>query len=423
MEYRTNRLNKAVENASFYSIKGALYPWKSGQEGTEQSYREKYDPVSQNWLSDYGYLQRHINLSVAYNIIHYYKTTNDHKFLYEKGIYTLFEICRFWANCVEFDRDKNRYNIKNVIGPDEFHIKYQDAYKPGIHNNAYTNFMIVWLFTNVINIEKNIPSESRNNIREKLKLENKEIEKWKNISMFTKIEISDDEIIEQYQGFFKLQEIDWNEYKRKFKDLHNIDKIFTAEGKSTNDFQIIKQADALLPFYFLTPEEIRNIMFETGYLLDKNFLNNNFKYYYKRTSHTSLLSKPVHSLIAYHNKDFKLCNHLFMEALEDIQILNKEEIKEYGVNLGVAGALLNIVYSAFAGITCKEEMIYFSPKLPGNWHNLNFKFHHLGNHLSIDCSNKHVKIESIRSGNNKITACINGQEFPLSKDIVVEVSL
>ena len=46
----------------------------------------------------------------------------------------------------EYDPGRDRYVIRGVVGPDEFHTSYPDRLDPGIDNNAYTNVMAVWLF-------------------------------------------------------------------------------------------------------------------------------------------------------------------------------------------------------------------------------------------------------------------------------------
>ena len=42
----------------------------------------------------------------------------------------------FWASRLEYIEDKDRYEIRNVIGPDE--------YKEHVDNNAYTNYMAAY---------------------------------------------------------------------------------------------------------------------------------------------------------------------------------------------------------------------------------------------------------------------------------------
>ncbi len=422
LDYRFNRLNNALKNASLYNKKGALFPWKSGINGDEQSFKEKYDPVNKKWVENPSYLQSHINISVAYNIIHYYKTTNDKEFILNIGLKTLVEICRFWQDSVSFDRNKNRYNLNNVLGPDEFHTKYANANKSGLNNNAYTNFMLTWLFKQVLNLINELNNENCAEILEGLNISTNDLEKWKDISMFMKIEISDDEIIEQFSGFFELKEIDWLAYRNKFPDLHNLEKFLSAEGKKVNDYQVVKQADALLPFYFLNPNEIRNIMLDTGYLLEKNFLDYNFDYYYKRTSHASLLSKPVHALISFHNNYIELCYELFKNTLPEVQEFQYEEIPVNGINMGVTGALLNVIFVAFAGLQFDKNHIYISPCLPKQWKKLTFKFNYYGATFRVSILGESVEFICIANTNKQeFILNLKNKEYLIETDKEIKV--
>ena len=40
---------------------------------------------------------------------------------------------------------RDRYEIRGVMGPDEYHDGYPDATSPGLDNNAYTNVMAAWV--------------------------------------------------------------------------------------------------------------------------------------------------------------------------------------------------------------------------------------------------------------------------------------
>ena len=62
-------------------------------------------------------------------------------------------IRRFAGNAVDPDlqvpdlRDpsRQRFEIRGVMGPDEYHDAYPEAAEPGLNNNAYTNLMAVWV--------------------------------------------------------------------------------------------------------------------------------------------------------------------------------------------------------------------------------------------------------------------------------------
>jgi trehalose/maltose hydrolase-like predicted phosphorylase len=40
---------------------------------------------------------------------------------------------------------QDRYEIRGVMGPDEYHDADPDLGTPGLRNNTYTNIMVVWV--------------------------------------------------------------------------------------------------------------------------------------------------------------------------------------------------------------------------------------------------------------------------------------
>jgi len=51
--------------------------------------------------------------------------------------------------------------------------------------------------------------------------------------------MNSDEILEQFDGFFKLRELDWEGMKKKYggaKGIARLDRIMKAEGESCDDF-------------------------------------------------------------------------------------------------------------------------------------------------------------------------------------------
>lgn len=51
-----------------------------------------------------------------------------------------------------FSADRERYEIRGVMGPDEYHDAYPGAEEPGLNNNAYTDLMAVWVLYRALEI-------------------------------------------------------------------------------------------------------------------------------------------------------------------------------------------------------------------------------------------------------------------------------
>lgn len=124
MEYRYERLGAAERNAFSHGYAGAMYPWESSADGSEDT------PV---WALT-GPFQHHISGDVGWAMWKYYQTTGDKEWLRERGFPVLKSVADFWTSRVEREGPGN-YNINNVIGANEW--------EENIDNNAYTNGMAI----------------------------------------------------------------------------------------------------------------------------------------------------------------------------------------------------------------------------------------------------------------------------------------
>ncbi len=124
LEYRFERLDAAKQNAFSHGYKGAMFPWESSDEGSEDT------PV---WALT-GPFQHHITGCVGWAAWKYYQVTKDKVWLRERGYPILKEVADFWSSRVE-RKGPGRYEINNVIGANEW--------QENIDNNAFTNGMAI----------------------------------------------------------------------------------------------------------------------------------------------------------------------------------------------------------------------------------------------------------------------------------------
>ena len=124
LEYRFERLEAAKQNAFAHGYDGAMYPWESAGDGSEDT------PV---WALT-GPFQHHISGDIAWAHWKYYQVTQDKEWLAERGWPVIKEVADFWTSRVEREGE-GQYNINNVIGANEW--------EENIDNNAYTNGMAI----------------------------------------------------------------------------------------------------------------------------------------------------------------------------------------------------------------------------------------------------------------------------------------
>ncbi|MFC1621747.1 glycoside hydrolase family 65 protein, partial [Candidatus Omnitrophota bacterium] len=200
--YRYNRLHIAKKIAESLGYKGAMFPWESADTGEE---------VTPAWARNFDgsiiqirthEMEHHITADIAYAVYQYYTATNDERFMLKYGFEMIFETARFWASRVSYDSRQNKYEIKHVIGPDEFH--------EDVNNNVYTNWMarfnLLIAYGMCQKMKRLYPNEL-NRLTKKIGLRQREVKDWKKIISGIVFHIKDNGLIEQFDGYFKKRKV------------------------------------------------------------------------------------------------------------------------------------------------------------------------------------------------------------------------
>jgi len=404
--YRYRRLDEAKNYAKEYGFKGAMFPWQSGSDGREETQTVHLNPLTGHWGDDYSSLQRHVSLAIAYNIWEYYNSTNDTAFMEEAGTEMFLEICRFWVSKSKKDTNTGRYSIEEVMGPDEFHEHTQNSSKGGLKDNAYTNIMVSWMLEKSKTILSKISCNIEEDLLTKLDIQYQELLLWDDISKKLNLVISEEGIIAQFDGYFDLEELDWETYREKYKNIYRMDRILKSEGKSADDFKVAKQADTLMTFYNLPEDEVNKILTRLGYSLPKDYLSRNLHYYLKRTSHGSSLSRVVHGQLAQIINDETLSWQLYKEALGSDFVDIQGGTTGEGVHTGVMASTVMLAISTYAGINLHGNILEINPRLPKHWNKIAFKLKFKEVEYQFNISHKSVDIQT----DKKVSIQLNGKE-------------
>ena len=412
LKYRYRRLNAARANAQQAGYRGAMYPWQSGSNGREESQRLHLNPRSGRWIPDNTRLQYHVNAAIAYNVWQYYQVTQDREFLAHHGAELILEIARFWASLTSYNAALDRYEILGVMGPDEYHDSYPDAEQPGLDNNAYTNVMAVWVLCRALEVLDILTVLRRKELCEMLALSPEELAHWQQISQKMRLVFHDDGIISQFEGYDRLQELDWEGYRRKYGDIQRLDRILEAEGDTTNRYKLSKQADVLMLFYLFSAKELGELLQRLGYTLEPELIPKTVDYYMQRTSHGSTLSRVVHSWVLAHS-DGGHSWQLFNEALEsDIADVQGGTTSE-GIHLGAMAGTVDLIQRGYTGIDTREEMLWLNPCLPSELKWLRMRIQYRGHFLELEMSHAKLKINSRRGETGPIKIRFRDQVHPL----------
>lgn len=399
--YRYHCLKGAIHNAQLNGFRGAQYPWESADTGVETTPKWTHDGKHRIWT---GEEEIHITADVAYGVLTYLIATDDFKFFLDYGAEILIETARFWNSRLEYISDKNHYELKRVIGPDEFHEH--------VDNNVFTNRMAQWNLEKVVDwyqVLKTDHLETLDRLSEHLELTEEEVLEWQNKA--DKIYIPYDEekkLIEQFQGYFNYKEVPITEWDNNKMPLY-------PEGYdhfNADETTLVKQPDVMMLLYVLPDEfsdEVKRI---------------NYEFYEKRTMHKSSLSPSIHSIMGIEVGDTTKAVHYF-ERTAFVDLIDNQGNTDMGMHIASCGGTWQTVVFGFGGVRVKSGKLTFKPWLPPQWKSLSFKLKWKGETIKITLNHSTFKIfwESISDSQLPMEIGINGNNKTLipNKELVAEL--
>ncbi|MBN2244243.1 MAG: glycoside hydrolase family 65 protein [Candidatus Aminicenantes bacterium] len=420
--YRFRRLSEARYAAQAEGFKGAMYPWQSGSNGREESQRIHLNPKSQRWIPDNSRLQRHVSSAIAYNIWSYYQVTDDMEFLNFYGAEMFLEIARFWGSCAVYNPDSDRFEISEVMGPDEYHDSFPGSDSPGLKNNAYTNVMAVWVLKKALMLLDLLAVDRKKELCCEIGLEQEEIDRWKKIIKKMRIVFHGDGIISQFEGYDQLEEFDWECYREKYGDIQRLDRILEAEGDSPNHYKVSKQADVLMLFYLFSAERLEEIFTDLGYPFDEDTIPKNIQYYLQRTSHGSTLSRVVHSWVlarADRTRSWELFEEALKSDVADIQGGTTPE----GIHLGAMAGTVDLIQRCYTDMSLRENVLRFNPQLPEEMDYMSMLVSYRDHSLRVEIDPKKMRIKAIKVSAKPIKIGYNEKLYDLEPGKLLEITL
>ncbi|MGB9281930.1 MAG: glycosyl hydrolase family 65 protein [Pseudonocardiaceae bacterium] len=398
--YRYRRLAEARAAAREAGYRGAMFPWQSGSDGSEETQIVHLNPLSGQWHPDHSHNQRHVNAAIFYNVWQYYQVTDDLAFIRGYGAELMLEIARFWASIAHYNPERDRYEIHGVMGPDEFHERYPSAEEAGLRNNAYTNLMVAWIAGTAGRVLELLPRSRRAALRVRLGLTDDELRTWDEMSrkMFVPFHAyGDEEIISQFEGYADLEELDWKRYRAEHPNIQRLDRILKAAGDDPNRYQLAKQADAVMLFFLFSENELRQLLQNLGYDHDPDLARRTITYYDQRTSHGSTLSLVTYAAVLG-GLDPESSWQRFLVALEsDVGDVQGGTTKE-GIHLGVMSGTLDLLQRGYVGATVRDGVLHFDPTLTDRLDGLSFPMQFRGTAIRISISGAQLSVHVLAEG-------------------------
>jgi len=372
LEYRLDRLEAARRNAPLRGFKGALFPWESGGTGGEET---PYFPDDKGglYLWETGLFEHHIAADIPMAMMKYLEATGDRAMLRGRGLELLVETARFWASRVSWNGKAGWYDIKGVIGPDEYHYP--------VDNNVFTNFVARWnLETAADAIEEMAANDHPSFVKMARRITFREAEKaeWRRIAGLIKgTNPAGDGVIEQFDGYYKLKEVPITKWTRN--GLPEWPR--GVNEKNVQLTKLNKQADMVL-LMTMFPER-----FSPGQRTA------NFRYYENRTLHMSSLSACAFALAGLEwgvgaNAMRYFISSLFTD-LRDVQGNTRK-----GMHAACCGGNWQMLVRGFAGVGIHNRGLSISPRVPREWKAMKLAVMWMGSLLHLEVSADSVQIRN-----------------------------
>jgi beta-phosphoglucomutase family hydrolase len=411
--YRYRRLGEARVAAAAAGYKGAMFPWQSGSDGQEETEALNLNPRSQRWVPDNSYLQRHVGSAIAFNVWQYFQVTYDIEFLHSYGAELILDIARFWSSIASFNDERGRYEICGVMGPDEFHDSDPNSATPGLKNNAYTNIMAVWVLCRALEVLDLLTDIRHNELSTQLGLSAEEIARWGDISRRMYVPFHDDGIISQFEGYEKLRELDWENYRNRYGNIQRLDLILEGENDSANRYKLSKQADVLMLFYLFSSEELGALFRRLRYPFDGETIPRNIAYYSDRSSHGSTLCRVVDAWV-WARCDRQRSMKYFAKALQsDVSDIQQGTTAE-GVHLGAMAGTVDLVQRVSTGIEVRGDVLRLNPELPRTVERLDMHIRYRGHSLDLRLTRGSLMVRGHDVAAPPISLLVNGKPYEFS---------
>ncbi|AFZ20324.1 glycoside hydrolase family 65 protein [Allocoleopsis franciscana] len=415
--YRYRRLNAARALAHQQGYRGAMYPWRSASTGGEETPRFQFNLLSGHWTPDHTQLQRHISAIVAHTVWEYYIITNDIMFLCDYGAELLIEVARFWVSFATYHPEFERYEILGVMGPDEYHTGYPNATTSGINNNSYTNLMAVWTLCRAQEVLDLLPASRRRELYHWLKLSQEEIDYWDTVSRKMRVVFDENGSLSQYEGFDRLQELDWQQF-----DHERINWVLEAKGDDVNRYQVAKQADLAMLFFLFSKAEIEALLQRLGYTFDLNQMQQTLAYHLQRTSHESSLSRFVYAG-ALSQLELEKSWQLFTQSLiTDVSGASSDEVKS-GIHLGAMAGTLYVLQHHYLGLKVNRGRIYLNPSFPTSINHLRVSLQLQSNDFQIEKIGDRLNVAAASTNQSSVSIIYHGEMVDLQPGISLSFAL
>jgi kojibiose phosphorylase len=400
LRYRIKTLEGARRKARSEGAgyRGAYYAWESQETGDEAcTYFNIGDPITKRDLRTYFRdKQVHISGDVAIALWEYFRITGDDSLLLAGGAEVILECARFYYSYACFKKDQNRYEILDVVGPDEYHER--------VNNNAFTSRVAKATFeianATAKHLKQKHPDKFKALVR-KIGIAG-ELPLFVEAAEFLYVPQPDEKtgVIEQFDGYHQLRETTVEALKARM--IHPNEYWGAGQGLAVPT-KIIKQADVVMMLN----------LFKDRY--SAKIKKANWEYYEPRTEHGSSLSACAYALVA---ADIGKLDRAYQYFLKTAKIDIEAKYKVYVGTIFMGGshpaanggAWMTAVFG-FGGVRANADHVVINPKLYKKWDALQFNLVYQGDRFSVKITQKEVTVLADASNQTRHTFMVTGKSM------------
>ena len=384
LEYRVTGLPGARDKAKQYGYEGAFYAWESQEDGFDACTEFNVTSVftgrpTRTFFRD---KQIHISGDIPLAFREYCRITGDLSLLQEGGAEVIYECARFLLSWSYFNPTKQRYELLDVTGPDEYHERVNNNYYTNVLS-AYTIETAIWAYETLQQLDPTGHAQvlERTGFAQILPAIRDMAQK-----LYVAQPDAKSGVIPQFDRYFTLEDVSLADLNARKKHPHEY--FGGGEGLAVWT-QILKQADVVLTlstFADRYPTEVKRA---------------NWKYYEPRTEHGSSLSACSYAIVAAEIGEMDFAYRYFMKtATIDITGKSKQYVGDLfigGTHPAANGGAWLAVIKGFCGLLNTPSGVSITPRLPPNWQRVVIPYKFGKNAYEITVAKDDVRIRALET--------------------------
>jgi beta-phosphoglucomutase len=343
LHYRVETLKGALHKAQEEGYLGAFYAWESQDGGREACTLFNVNDVftGRPLRTFFRDKQIHISADVALALWDYFQVTGDRTLLETGGADVIFECARFFLSWMVWRPDRNRFELLDVTGPDEYHER--------VDNDYWTNFTALKTLEAARAVAHEFgASAGRTTLLTRL---DGVIEKF-----YLPQPDPTTGVIPQFDGYHRLEDATPAVLKTRMKHPHEYWGCGDGLARWT---QVIKQADVVLALALYPGDHTEAVR------------RANWEFYEPRTEHGSSLSASAYAIAAARLGKTDFAYRYFLKtATVDMTGDSKQYVGDLyigGTHPAANGGAWMAVVHGFLGLERSGHTLSLDPHLPQGW--------------------------------------------------------